>query len=197
MLILWKKSYDKSRQHIKKQRHHFADKGLYNQSYGFSNSHVLMWELDHKEDWAPKNWCFWNVVLEKTLESPLDYKEIKPVNSERNQPWIFIGRTDAEYEAPILWPQDVKSWLGKVYGAGKDWGQEEKGAKEDEMVGWHHWLNGHAFEQTLGDGEGQRSLACCSSWVAKNRTWLSYGTTNMWHIMKCESMPVSPLTEII
>ena len=119
---------------------------------------------DNKEGWAPENWCFWNVVLEKTLESPLDCKEIKPVNPERNQPWIFTGRTDAEYEAPILWPQDVKSRLiGKVSGPGKDWGQEEKRATEDEMVGWYYWLStGHAFEQTLGDGEGKGSLVCCS-----------------------------------
>ena len=107
-----------------------------------------MWELDHKEGWALMNWCFWIVVLEKTLESPLDWKEIKPVNPKGNQPWIFIGRTNAEVEAPILWPCDVNSWLiGKVRDAGKDWRQEETG---DEMVGWHHWLDGHGFEQTLG-----------------------------------------------
>ena len=117
----WKKSYDNPRQHIKKQRHYFADKGLSSLSYSFSNSHVWMWELDHKESWASKNWCFWTVVLEKTLESPLDCKEIKPVNSKGNQPWIFIGRTDSEAEAPILWPPDVKSWLtGKDPDAGKD-----------------------------------------------------------------------------
>ena len=120
-----------------------------------------MWELDHKEGWAPKNWCFWTVVLEKTLESPLDCMEIKPVNPKGNQSWIFIGRPDAE--APILWPPDAKNWLiRKGPDAGKDWRQEEKGMTEDEMVGWHHWLNGHEFEQALGDGEGQVSLTCCS-----------------------------------
>ena len=119
----------------KKQRYHFANKGLYSQSYGFSSSHVQMWELDHKEGWALKNWCFLIVVLEKTTESPLYSKEIKPVHPKGNQPWIFIGRTDAEAEAPILWPPDVKSWLfGKVLDFGKDWGQEEKGAAEDEVV---------------------------------------------------------------
>ena len=149
------------------QRHHFADKGLYGQSYGFSSSHVRRWELDHKEGWALKNRCFQTVVLEKTLESPLDCKEIKPVNPKGNQPWRFIGRTDAEAAALILLPCDMKSWLiGKDPDAGKDWGREEEAAK-DEMVGWYHWLNGHKSEQTLGDGEGQGSLACCSPWGLK------------------------------
>ena len=121
----------------------------FGQSYGFSSSHVWMWELDHKEGWAPKNWHFLNVVLEKTLQSPLDIKEIKPVNPKENQPWIFIGRTDAEAEAPIIWPPDAKGQLiGKDPDAGKDWRQEEKGTTEDEMVGWHHRLNEHEFEQT-------------------------------------------------
>ena len=124
----WKKSYDEPRQHIKRQKHHFANKGPYSQSYGFSSSHVRMWELDHKESWAPKNWCFWTVVLEKTLESLLDCKEIKPVTPKGNQLWIFIGRTGAEPEAPILWPPDGKNRLtGKDTDAGKDCGQEEKG----------------------------------------------------------------------
>ena len=159
----WKESYDKPRQHVKKQRHHIADNGPYSQNYGFSNSHVWMWELDHKEGWVLKNWCFCTVVLEKTIESPLDCKEIKPVNRKGNQSWIFIGRTDAEAEAPILWPPNAKSWLtGKDPDAGKDWRWEEKGMTEDKMVGWHHWLNGHEFEQALGDGEGQGSLASCS-----------------------------------
>ena len=127
-----------------------------------------MRELDYKEDWVPKNWCFQTVVLQKTLESPLDCKEIKLVNPKGNQPWIFIGRTDAEAEAPILWPHDAKSPLtGKDPDAEKDWGQGEKGAREGEMVGWHHRLNGHKFEQTPGDGEGQGSLVCCSSWGHK------------------------------
>ena len=161
MLAPWNKSYDQPTQHFKKQRHYLADKGPYNQSYGSSRRHVWMWELDHKESWALKNWCFWIVVLEKTLESPLKCK-IKPINPKENQPWIFIGRSDAKAEAPILSPPDAKSWLiGKDPDAGKDWGQE-KTEKEDEMVGWHHWLNGHEFEQTLGDGEGQGSLVCCS-----------------------------------
>ena len=132
---------------IKKQRHYFADKGPYSQSYGFSSSHVWMWELDHKEGWAPKNWCFWTVVLEKRLESPLDCKEIKPVHPKGNQSWIFTGRTDAEAEAPILWPPDAKNWLiGKDPDAGKDWRQEKRWTTEDELVGWHHQLDGHEFE---------------------------------------------------
>ena len=121
-----------------------------------------MWELDHKESWAPKNWCFWSMVLEKTLESPLDCKEIKSVNPKGNQSWIFTGSTDAEAETPILWPPDAKSWLiWKDPYAGKGWRQEEKGMTEDEMVGWHYQLNGHEFEQTPDD-EGQGSLVRCS-----------------------------------
>ena len=166
MLAPWKKSYDKPRQYIKKQRHLLADQHLYSQSYGFSSSHVRMWELNHKKGWVPKNWCFRTLVLEKTLESSLDCKEIKPFNPKENQPWIFIGRTEAE--APILWPPDEKSWLtGKDPDAGEDWGQEEKGMTEDEMVGWHHWLNGHEFEQTQIGSEGQGSLVCCSPWGHK------------------------------
>ena len=125
-----------------------------------------MWEL-YKESWLPKNWCFWTVVLERTLESPLDCKEIKPVNPKGNQSWIFIRRTDAEAETSILWPSDVKNWfIGKDPDAGKDWRQEEKG-----MTGWdgwwHHQLNRHEFEQALGVGEWQGNLACCSPWVCK------------------------------
>ena len=121
---------------LKKQRHHFADKGLYSPSYGFSSSHIWVWALDHKEVWEPKNWCFWIVVSEKTLESPLNCNEIKLVNPKGNQPWIFIGRIDAEAEALILWPLESKSQLiGKDPDVGKDWGQVEKGATEDEMVG--------------------------------------------------------------
>ena len=142
----WKKSYDQSRQHIKKQRHYCANKGPSCQSSGFSSSHVWMWELDYKESWALKNWCFWTVVLEKTLESPLNYKEIQSAHPKGDHPWVFTGRTDVEAETPVLWPLDVKSWLiWKDPDAGKDWGQEEKGMAEDEMVGWHHWLNGHEF----------------------------------------------------
>ena len=149
MLAPWKKRYDQ--QHIKKERHYFADKGPSSQSYGFSSSHVWMWELDYKETWVLKNRCFWTVVLEKTLECPLDYKEIQPVHPKGNQFWILIGRIDAEAETPILWPPDAKNWLiGKDPDAGKYWRQEEKGATEDEMVGWHHRLDGHEFEQVLG-----------------------------------------------
>ena len=130
--------------HIKKQRHYFAKKGFSSQIYGFSSSHTWMWDLDYIESWTLKNWCFWTVVLEKTLESPLDCKEIKPVNPKGNQSWIFIGRIDVEAETPILWPPHTKSWLiGKDPDAGRDWGQEEKGMTEDEMIGWHHWLDGH------------------------------------------------------
>ena len=153
------------RQHIKKQRHNFADKGPSSQSYGFSSGQVWMCALDHKEGWAPKNWCFWTVVLEKTLESPLDCKEIQPVNPKGNQSWIFIGRTDAEAETLILWPPDSRNWrTGKDPDAGKDWRQEEKRTTEDEMVGWHHWLDGHEFEQAPVVGDGQRSRVCCSPW---------------------------------
>ena len=144
MLVPWKKSYDQPRQHIKKQRHYFANKGLSCQSYCFSMSHVWMWKLDCKNSWAPKNWCFWTVVLEETLESPLDCKEIQPVHSKGNQAWILIGRTDAEAETPIFWPPDAKNWLTrKDIAAGKDWRQKEKGKTENEIVGWHHRLDKH------------------------------------------------------
>ena len=123
-------------------------------------------------------WCFWTVVLEKTPESPLDCKEIQPVHPKGDQSWVFIGRTDAEAETPIFWPPDVKSWLiWKDPNVGKDWGQEKKGTTEDEMVGWHHWHDGHEFEQTLGIGDGQRTLACCSPWVQKKSDmpeWLNW-----------------------
>ena len=132
---------------ILKSKHYFANNGLSSQGYGFSSSHVWMWELDYKESWAPKNWCFCIVVLEKTLESPLDCKEIQPVHPKGDQSWVFIGRTDVEAETPILWPPDVKNWvLGKDPDAGKGWRWEEKGTTEDEMVGWHHRLDGHGFE---------------------------------------------------
>ena len=168
MLTPWKESYDQPRQHIKKQRHYLVNKGPSSQGYGFSRSHVWMWELDYKESWALKNWCFWTVVLEKTLESPLDCKEIKPVNPKGNQPWIFIGRTDVEAEALILWPRDVKNWLiWKDPDARKVWKWQEKWMTEDEKVGWHHWLNGYEFEQAPRNGEGQGGLACCSPWGCK------------------------------
>ena len=151
-----------------------------------------MWESDSKESWVPRNWCFWTVVLEDTLENPLDCEEIKPVNLKGNQFWIFIGKTDAEVETPILWPPDVKNWLtGKDPDAGKDWGQEEK----IEMVGWHHPLDGHEFEQAPGVGDGQGSLACCSPWCCKesdmteglNWTKLMLSTIiyiyHIWHVL--------------
>ena len=139
---------------------YFADKGPFSQSYGFSSSHVWMWELDYKESWAPKNWCFWTVVLEKTLESSLDCKEIQPVHPKADQSWIFIGRTNTE--APILWLPDTKSRLiGKDPDSGKDW-RQENGMTEGEMVGWHHQLYGHEFEQAPGVGDGQGSVMCCS-----------------------------------
>ena len=167
MLAPWKKSCDQRRQHIKKQRHYFANKGPSSQSYCFS---VVMYgceNWDYKESWAPKNWWFWTVVLEKTLESPLDCKEIQPVHPKGDQSWVFFGRTDAEAETPILWPPDAKNWLiGKDPDAGKDW-RQEKGTIEDEMVGRHHRLDGHGFECILGVGDGQRGLACCDSWGHK------------------------------
>ena len=146
-------------QHIKKQRYYFGNKGPSSQSYGFSSGHVWMWELEYKESWVPKNWCFWTVVLEKTLESLLDCKEIQPLSPKGNQSWIFIGRTNAEGETSILWPPDAKNWLTrKDSDPGEDWGQEEKGVTEDEMVRWHHQLDGHEFEQDLRVGDGQGSL---------------------------------------
>ena len=137
-LTPWKESYDQHRQHIKKQRHYFDNKGPSSQGYGFSSGHVWMWQLDYNKSWGLKNWCFRTVVLEKALESPLDYKEIQSVHPKGNQSWAFIGRTDVEAEAPILWPPDTKRWLiWKDPDAGKDWGQE-KGTTEDQMVGWYH-----------------------------------------------------------
>ena len=145
-----------------------ANKDPSSQNYGFSSSHVWMWELDCEEGWALKNWCIWTVVLEKTLESPLDCREIQPVHPKGNQSWMFIRRTDAEAETLILWPPDAKNWLiGKDPDAGKDWKQEKKGKTEDETVGWHHRLDGHKYEQALGVGDGQRSLVCCSPWGHK------------------------------
>ena len=167
-LTPWKKNYDQPRQHFEKQRHYFANEGLSSQTYGFSSSHVWMWELDYKESWVLKNWCFWTVVLKKTLDSRLDCKEIQPVHSKGDQSWVFIGRTDAKAETPILWPPHAKSWLiGKDSDAGRDWGQEKKGTTEDEMTGWHHQLDGHEFGWTPGVGDGQGGMACCDSWGRK------------------------------
>ena len=148
-----------------------------------------MWELDYEESWVPKNCCFWTGVLEKTLESPLDCKEIQPVNPKGDQSWVFIGRMDIEAETPIFWPPDVKSWLiGKDRDAGRDWGQEETGTTEDEMVGWHHWLNGHGFGWTPGVGDRQGGLACCSSWGHKEldmTEWLNWTGLTELSWMEC------------
>ena len=152
--------------------------------YTFMNVH----ECTHTHEWAPQNWYFWTVVLEKTLESPLDCKEIQPVHPEGDQSWGFIGRTDVEAETPMFWPPEAKSWLiGKDPDAGKDWGQEEKGVTEDEMVGWHHWLNGHGFGWTMGVGDRQWGLACCAEW-GLSLTRLSNQTELMnvlWLIQSC------------
>ena len=176
MLAPWKKSYDQPRQHIKKQRHYFANKGPFNQSYGFSSSHVWMWELDYKESWEP-NWCFWTVVLEMTLQSHLDYREIQPVHPKGNQSWIFIWRTDAEAETPILWPPDAKNWLvWKDPDAGKDWRLEEKGTTEDKVVGmaspaqWTWvWVNSWSWWWTGRPGilqsMGSQSWTRLSDWT--------------------------------
>ena len=158
MLAAWKKRYDKPRQHIKKQRHHFSNKSTYSQNYGFSSSHAQLWVLDHREGWALKNWCFWSVVLEKTLESPLDCKEIKPGNPKGNQSCMFIGRTEAEALATCC--EELTHWKRPLcwerLRAGRD------GGSRHEMVRQHHWFNGHDFEQTPGDSGGQESLVGCS-----------------------------------
>ena len=171
----WKKSYDKHSILKSKQRQYFADKDTFSQSYSFSCSHVWMWELDYKESWELKNWCFWTVVLEKILERPLDNKEIRPVHPKGNQSWIFIGRTGAKAETPVLWPPDAKRWLiGKDPDAGKDWRQEEKGPTEDEVVGWHNWLSGHNFGHALGVGDREAWLVAVhgvtKSWI-RLRDW--------------------------
>ena len=163
---------------LKSRDIYFVNKGSSSQGCGFSSSHVWMWELNCKESWAPKKWWFWTVVLEKTLESSLDCTEIQPVHPKGDQSWVFIGRTHVEAETPVLWPPDAKSWLlWKDPDAGKYWGQEEKGTTEDEMVGWHHRLNGHEFEQAPGVGDGQGGLACYSPWGRKEldtTEWLNW-----------------------
>ena len=171
MLSLWKKSYDQPRQHIKEQRHYFANKNLSSQSYGFSSSHVWMWELDYKESWALKNGCFWTAVLEKTLESPLDCEEMQPVHPKGNQSWMFIGRSDAKAEAPILCPPDAKNWLT---------GNDSDAGQEDEIVGWHHQVKKHEFELALGVGDGQGSLVCCSP--QGHRVQHCWASKLNWHL---------------
>ena len=177
----WKQSYDQPRQHIKKQRHYFANKGLSSQGYGFTISHVWMWELDYKETWVPKNWHFWTVMLEKTLESPLGCKEIQPVHPKEDQSWLFIGRTDGEAETPILRPPDAKTWLiGKDPGAGKDWGQEEKGQQRMRWMTspsqWTWvWVNSGSWWWTWRPGMLQPDFT-------KIWTWLSDWTELNWDI---------------
>ena len=175
-------------------------KGLSSQGYDFSSSHVWMWELDYKERWVPKNCCFCTVVLQKTLESPLDCKEIQPVPPKGDQSWLFTGRTDVVAETPILWPPDVQSWfIWKDPDAGKDWGQEEKGTTEDEIVAYHHWLNGHEFGWTLGVGDGQGGLVCCGSWghngsdTTEQLNWTeltseSQNLANLWYCLFVEAI---------
>ena len=163
MLTPWKESYDQPRQHIKKQRHYFANKGPSSQGYGFSCGHVWMWELDYEESWVPKTWCLWTVVLEKTLESPLDCKEVQPVHLKETSLRCSLGRLmlklKLQYFGHLMRRVDPD--------AGRDWGQEEKGTTEDEMAGWHHGLDGHESEWTLGIGDGQGGLVCCNSWGCK------------------------------
>ena len=186
MLAYWKQSYDEPRQHVRKQRHHFINKGPCSQSYGFSTSHVQMWELDHKEGWAVKDWCFQTVVLEKIIESPLDSKEIKPVSLKGNQPWILIGRTDAEaIWWPILWPSDVKSWLTGAPNAGK----YLKAKREAGGRGWARWLDSITDSMDMNLNKFHETVKNRGAWhaavheVTKSGTWLTdWAKTATWEI---------------
>ena len=177
MIAFWQgKKKVTPRQCVEKWRHYSANKGLCSEGYDLCSGHVQLWELDRKEGRMPMNWCLPTVVLEKTPESPLDSKEVKPVNLKGDQPWIFTGKTDAKAEAPMFWSSDPNRWLtGKVPDAGKNWGQKEKRESEDEMAGWHHWCNAHELGQTLGDGEGHGGLAFCSPYGHKemDMTWVT------------------------
>ena len=191
MLTPWKESYDQPRQHIQKQRHYFANKGLSSQGYGFSSSHVWVWELDCEESWASKNWCFWTVVLEKTFERPLDCKEIQPVHSKGDQPWDFFGRNDAEAETLVLWPPHAKSWLiGKDSDAGRDWGRRKRGRPRMSCLdGITDSMD--VSEWTPGDGDEQGGLVCCDSWGRKesDRTERLNWTEWRW---QAGSLPLAP-----
>ena len=177
---------------VQKQRHHCVNEGSYTQGYGLPSGHIRLWEMYHKEGRAPKKWCLWTVVLEKTLESPSDSKGIKLVNLKRNQPWIFSRRTDAEAEAPVFWSSDANSWLiGEVPDAGKDWGQKKKRVSENEIAGWHHWCNGHELGQTSGGSERQGGLACCSPWGCKELDTTGWPNNSNSSVLSV-CWPVSP-----
>ena len=175
----------------------FANKGLSGQGYGFSSGHIWMWELNCEESWVPKNWCFWTVVLDKTLASPMDCKDIQAAHYKGDLSWVFFGRNDAKAEIPVLWPPHGKCWLiGKDSDAGRDWGQEEMGTTEDEMARWHHWLDGREFEWTLGVGDGQGGLACYNSWGRKESDtseWLNW--TELNYCLGAMTLPEIPLAE--
>ena len=180
MFVSWQEGYDKPRQCVEKQRHYSNNKGPYSQGYSLSSGHVWLWELNSKEGEAPKNWLLQTVVLEKTPESPLDSKKIKPINLKGNQPWI-LGRTDAETETPVFWSSDMNSWLtGKVPEAGKDWGQQEKRVSEDEMAGWHHQCNGYELGQTGEMVRDREAWHAAVHGVVKRWTWLGSWTTTCY-----------------